>query len=48
MIGDNAELVIVTHKCLESNLRMAEQTLNVMPAVVEICSIIRVEDDWRD
>ena len=44
-VGANADLVIVTHECLESNFRMAEQALKVMPAVVKICSIIRVEDD---
>lgn len=48
LVDDNAELVIVTHKVLEINLRMAEQTLKVMPAVVDICNIIRVEDDLGD
>ena len=32
-------------KVQENNLRMAIQTLEVMPIVSEICNVIRVEDD---
>lgn len=44
-VNGNAELVVVTHKVQENNLRMAIQTLEVMPIVSEICNVIRVEDD---
>lgn len=40
---DNADLVIVTHSTQESNLRMAIQTLEIMSAVAEVSSVIRIE-----
>ena len=44
-INQDAELVLVTYKVQESNMRMAIQTLEVMPIVTEVCSVIRVESD---
>ncbi len=39
-----AELVVITHDVSEYNLRMAIQTLKALPAVDEVCSVIRVEN----
>lgn len=43
-IGDEAEIVVITHNVSEFNLQMAVQTLKALPVVNEVCSVIRVED----
>lgn len=43
-MGDEAEIVVITHNVSEFNLQMAVQTLKALPVVNEVCSVIRVED----
>lgn len=43
-IGNEAEIVVITHNVSEFNLQMAVQTLKALPVVNEVCSVIRVED----
>ena len=43
-VGDEAEIVVITHNVSEFNLQMAVQTLKALPVVNEVCSVIRVED----
>lgn len=43
--GEFSELVLITYAVSNYNLKLAVKTLNSLPIVHEICSIIRVEDD---
>lgn len=43
-IGNEAEIVVITHNVSEFNLQMAVQTLKALPVINEVCSVIRVED----
>lgn len=43
-MGDEAEIVVITHNVSEFNLQMSVQTLKALPVVNEVCSVIRVED----
>lgn len=43
-MGEEAEIVVITHNVSEFNLQMAVQTLKALPVVNEVCSVIRVED----
>ncbi len=43
-VGEYAELVLVTYAVPDSHMRMAIQTLSILPAVGEVSNIIRVED----
>lgn len=43
-VGDFAELVLVTYNVSEYNLRLALVTLEGLPSVEKVCSVIRVED----
>ena len=43
-VGQLAELVVITHRVPESHMKMAMQTLAVLPAISEVCNVIRVED----
>lgn len=43
--GEFSELVLITYAVSNYNLKLAINTLNSLPIVHEVCSIIRVEDD---
>ncbi|GAF27088.1 homoserine dehydrogenase [Moorella thermoacetica Y72] len=43
MLGDLAELVLITHRVREKNVREALEVLGSLPVVKEIASVIRVE-----
>lgn len=43
--GDMAEIVLVTHKVKEQNIQDALKIIEKLPAVKEICNLIRVEGD---
>lgn len=43
--GEFSELVLITYAVSNYNLKLAITTLNSLPIVHEVCSIIRVEDD---
>ncbi|MCL6477552.1 MAG: homoserine dehydrogenase [Peptococcaceae bacterium] len=43
--GQMAEIVLVTHKVREQDIQDALQIIDSMPAVGEICNLIRVVDD---
>ncbi len=43
-VGQLAELVVITHCVPDSHMKMAMQTLAVLPAISEVCNVIRVED----
>ncbi|MDO4921059.1 MAG: homoserine dehydrogenase [Phascolarctobacterium sp.] len=44
VLGQKAEVVVVTHSVSESNLQMALQILQVLPVVEKVSCVIRVED----
>ncbi len=44
VLGQKAEIVVITHSVSESNLQMALQILQVLPVVEKISCVIRVED----
>lgn len=44
-VGNLAELVVITYRVSEYNLRMAEATLQGLPVVEKISNVIRVEDN---
>lgn len=44
VVGQKAEIVVVTHSVSESNLQMALQILQVLPVVEKVSCVIRVED----
>ncbi len=44
VLGEKAEIVVITHSVSESNLKMAIQILDVLPVVEKISCVIRVED----
>lgn len=43
-VGQFAELVLVTYNVPDSHMKMAIQTVAILPAVAEVCNVIRVED----
>jgi homoserine dehydrogenase len=43
--GEFSELVLITYAVSDYNLKLAINTLNSLPIVHEVCSIIRVEDN---
>ena len=46
MVGDKlAELVVITYHVSELDMQMAVQTLKGLPVIMEVCSVIHVEDD---
>jgi homoserine dehydrogenase len=44
LYGDNAEIVMVTHKVVESNFKNAIEEISNLPVVTEVSSWIRVEE----
>ena len=42
--GDNAEIVMITHKVVERNFRKAIELISKLPVVAEVCNWIRVEE----
>lgn len=42
--GDDAEIVLVTHKVAERNFRQAIESIAGLPVVTEVCNWIRVEE----
>jgi len=45
-MGENAEVVIVTHRAKEANLQETVSSLKVLPAVKQIGNVIRVEGEF--
>lgn len=45
MVGEQAELVFITHKVRERNLREAVEIISGLPVVKEVASVIRVEGE---